>query len=227
MDEKVLIKSERASLKKFIIIMIVCVGVILVSFVDYIVKSSESTALSQNEFDLRYYNAGNNYNEDLHNVAEKAYREANHAESEAGMRTVILGIPLLIVAIVSLIQFLSLKDIELVITDKRAYGKTSFGKRVDLPLDAISAVGISGKKNIAISTSSGKIAFNGIINRDEIHTVLNDLLIKRQNQSQTTEPRSTNKSDYTEELKKIKDLLDAGVITQEEFDAKKKQILGL
>ena len=30
-----------------------------------------------------------------------------------------------------------------------------------------------------------------------------------------------------DELKKYKELLDAGVITQEEFDAKKKQLLGL
>ena len=30
-----------------------------------------------------------------------------------------------------------------------------------------------------------------------------------------------------EELKKMKELLDMGVITQEEFDAKKKQLLGL
>ena len=30
-----------------------------------------------------------------------------------------------------------------------------------------------------------------------------------------------------DELKKFKDLLDAGIITQEEFDAKKKQLLGL
>ena len=30
-----------------------------------------------------------------------------------------------------------------------------------------------------------------------------------------------------DELKKFKELLDAGVITQEEFDAKKKQLLGL
>lgn len=30
-----------------------------------------------------------------------------------------------------------------------------------------------------------------------------------------------------DELKKFKDLLDSGVITQEEFDAKKKQLLGL
>ena len=30
-----------------------------------------------------------------------------------------------------------------------------------------------------------------------------------------------------DELKKFKDLLDMGAITQEEFDAKKKQLLGL
>ena len=30
-----------------------------------------------------------------------------------------------------------------------------------------------------------------------------------------------------DELKKFKELLDNGVITQEEFDAKKKQLLGL
>ena len=30
-----------------------------------------------------------------------------------------------------------------------------------------------------------------------------------------------------EELKKFKELLDQGIITQEEFDAKKKQLLGL
>lgn len=35
------------------------------------------------------------------------------------------------------------------------------------------------------------------------------------------------KADVTEELKKYKELLDGGVITEEEFDAKKKQLLGL
>lgn len=36
-----------------------------------------------------------------------------------------------------------------------------------------------------------------------------------------------SESSTTDELKKYKDLLDTGVITQEEFDAKKKQLLGL
>ena len=35
------------------------------------------------------------------------------------------------------------------------------------------------------------------------------------------------KADRIEELTKLKDLLDTGAITQEEFDAKKKQLLGL
>lgn len=33
--------------------------------------------------------------------------------------------------------------------------------------------------------------------------------------------------DVVEELKRYKDLLDSGILTQEEFDAKKKQLLGL
>ena len=51
-------------------------------------------------------------------------------------------------------------------------------------------------------------------------------------QAQTTkmvkQPTKTAKSnDRIEELTKLKDLLDTGAITQEEFDAKKKQILGV
>ena len=36
-----------------------------------------------------------------------------------------------------------------------------------------------------------------------------------------------NAVSYAEELKKFKELLDSGIITKEEFDAKKKQLLGL
>ena len=39
-------------------------------------------------------------------------------------------------------------------------------------------------------------------------------------------PKETTKLDKFDELKKYKELLDAGVITQEEFDAKKKELLG-
>ena len=38
---------------------------------------------------------------------------------------------------------------------------------------------------------------------------------------------NTNSLSSADELKKFKELLDMGVITQEEFDAKKKQLLNL
>ena len=49
------------------------------------------------------------------------------------------------------------------------------------------------------------------------------------NNQATTQPIVNNIQESTsaDELKKYKELLDSGVITQEEFDAKKKQLLGL
>ena len=38
---------------------------------------------------------------------------------------------------------------------------------------------------------------------------------------------TSNEASSADDLKKYKDLLDTGVISQEEFDAKKKQILGV
>ena len=43
----------------------------------------------------------------------------------------------------------------------------------------------------------------------------------------TSALKNCSQLDAADELKKYKDLLDSGVITQEEFDAKKKQLLGL
>ena len=117
---------------------------------------------------------------------------------------------------------------QIFVTDKRVYGTAIFGKRVDLPLDAISAVGISAFKGISITTSSGAIQFLLITNRDEIHSEISKLLVARQDkvasQSATTHETVSTTAD---ELKKYKELLDGGAITQEEFDTKKKQLLGL
>ena len=119
--------------------------------------------------------------------------------------------------------------IELTVTNKRVYGITAFGKRVDLPLDMISAIGTSWFKGVAVTTASGAIKFRFIKNRDEIHREISKLLVERQNKpapvaaiKQDAPPQSN-----AEEIKKFKELLDSGIITQEEFDAKKKQLLGL
>lgn len=116
---------------------------------------------------------------------------------------------------------------EMIVTDKRVYGTAKFGKRVDLPLDSISAVGTSAFKGIGVTTSSGAIKFRFIKNRDELHSEVSKLLIERQNKSTATISSNISSASNADELKKYKELLDGGIISQEEFNAKKKQLLGL
>ena len=59
---------------------------------------------------------------------------------------------------------------------------------------------------------------------NEIHEVFDAV---RHPKTQVQSAKTDIASDPYEELKKLKDLFDMGVITQEEFDAKKKQLLGL
>ena len=57
-----------------------------------------------------------------------------------------------------------------------------------------------------------------ILMQDKINTICT---------SKATNTVSQEQPQTTEELKKYKELLDSGIITQDEFDAKKKQLLGL
>lgn len=128
------------------------------------------------------------------------------------------------------IAYVYTKTTKIVVTDKRVYG-TAIAKQVDLPLDSISAVSTTRFfKGIAVATSSGRIVFYGIDNRDAVYNAINRLLIDRQNKPATVIAQATpttQEASGADELKKFKELLDMGAITQEEFDAKKKQLLGL
>lgn len=119
--------------------------------------------------------------------------------------------------------FASMK-FELIVTEGKVTGKTLFGKRMDLPISHISAAGTGIFNRVLIATSSGAINFYGVTNQNEVFSVISELLMKRQEETKNTSKAPDSVSD---ELKKLKDLLDSGIITQEEFDAKKKQLLGL
>ena len=114
---------------------------------------------------------------------------------------------------------------ELTVTDTRVYGKIGSIKKIDLPINQISAIGTGIFSSVAIATSSGSIRFWGIINRDEITNAISQLLAA--NQKNTVSQTTIIESDSADELKKYKDLFDQGIISQEEFEAKKKQLLGL
>ena len=113
---------------------------------------------------------------------------------------------------------------EITVTNKRVYGKIKFGRQIDLPLDKISSVGTCMLSGLKVATSSGLMEFWLLSNREEVYTAISKLLQDRQN---TPSEKNIHHSSSADELKKYKDLLDNGIITQEEFDAKKKQLLEL
>lgn len=124
--------------------------------------------------------------------------------------------------------YTAMSKIEMTVTTKRVYGKTLFGKRVDLPLDMISAVGTTFLHGIAVTTASGAIKFLMIKNSEQIHTAISQLLMERQDankKSIRTVVKQEILQSNAEELRRYKELLDLGVITQDEFDAKKKQTM--
>ena len=125
--------------------------------------------------------------------------------------------------IVSALLYLLMSSIEIVVTSKRVYGKTNLGNSVDLPMDSISSVGSTWFNGIFVATSSGRIFFLFVKNAEEIHSAIRRLLIERQEKKE--ERRETMQITNADELAKYKDLLDRGIITQEEFEAKKKQLL--
>ena len=129
----------------------------------------------------------------------------------------------------------TVKKSSLLVTDRRVKGCTVFGKQVDLPVDSVTAIGKGAFSGITISTSSGVIKFIAIKNVDVIYNVLSQLLINRQRAfyqnnlpvySNNVPTASANVSN-TQEIKNYKELLDMGIITQAEFDQKKRELLGL
>ena len=137
------------------------------------------------------------------------------------------GIGALIFGILAIVFFVWMSGCNITVTNKRVYGIGAFRHRVDLPFDMISSVVSGYFDSIAVATSSGKICFWFVANRNEVFSAISSCLIERQGNSSVKPENQNTTLNNADELKKYKELLDSGIITQEEFDAKKKQLLGL
>ncbi len=113
----------------------------------------------------------------------------------------------------------------IIITDRRAIGRMSSGKQLDIPIDKISAISTTGGGGINISSSSGTMKFRGIANNEELREIIRKLIVPNSNFEGTTFP--AHEMSVADEIMKYKAFLDQGIITVDEFEAKKKQILGL
>ena len=206
MEEKIIIKSKQSDIKKirktFFVVGIVAAALIILLDVSTI----------------------------LHVVSPEYIKK--YGLSDAILFGIVLpcAVGFAPMALIGQIFYMAMSKIEMTVTTKRVYGKALFGKRVDLPLDMISAVGTTFLHGIAVTTASGAIKFLMIKNSEQIHTAISKLLMERQDsnkKSARTVVKQEIPQSNAEELRRYKELLDLGVITQDEFDAKKKQLLGL
>lgn len=237
MEEKILVKSQQYNAKKglFIATGVILALALLICAMAVSITYTEVAADHEEYYLEHWHDAEGCWCEEYASasdyVAAKAVTGSLNSWYWRGLNApmIIALITLGLLIILSVVVFLWLKSYELVVTDKRVYGKVAFGKRVDLPNDSISAISmVPTLKGVAVATSSGKISFLLIKNADEVYDTMNKLLMERQEQKKAAPvvaaaPVPSNAG----ELKQYKELLDSGVISQEEFDAKKKQLLGL
>lgn len=136
---------------------------------------------------------------------------------------VVLGILLFLVAIIFSWRICKCS---LIVSDKFVKGQTFTGTKIDLPIDAISGIiEVKWLNGVKILTTSKKIVFISMKNATEVSKAISDFIATNVNEEKVI--ADSNNNTNADELKKFKELLDVGAITQEEFDAKKKQLLNL
>lgn len=141
---------------------------------------------------------------------------------------VYIAIGCLAISALLLIFYFMTSKMYLLITNKHVCGRTYFGRKIDVPVDSISSVSSTLFKGVSITAASRKTSFLLIENSEKMRSLLYQLLTDKQNR--TMKENISNVASPTsnaDELKKYKELLDSGVISQEEFDSKKKQLLGM
>ncbi len=237
MEEKFLIKSEQYDVKKASIILIIIGLIISIGMIVWCISLSgedytfyyETYQIHQEDGDCGWFYESWEQCYCCEEIEDHPTRIGYSLNRVFGsINFFIVALPSLVFALIAVLVYFWLRSYEMIVTDKRIYGKGAWGKRVDLPVDSVSAIStIRILKGVTVATSSGKIKFLVIKNANAIYEVLNNLLIERQTKKNEAATVTASNADEAGQLKKYKDLLDSGVITQEEFDAKKKQLLGL
>lgn len=134
----------------------------------------------------------------------------------------------------------SVVDVVNILTNKRYYFAGADGKAVFLAQPKSGAVELKDVHAITVGTEGLRRAYVSFETKNEDYKLLFgngidgapfkakfDDAISQAQKSTVETTKSQSAFSVADELKKFKELLDMDIITQEEFDAKKKQLLGL
>ena len=139
------------------------------------------------------------------------------------MGPVVVITAITIALIIASILYIKDKKTELIIQDNSVIGKKSNGKTIQFLLKDIKSVETTQKHGIKITGTGIKYVIHSISNNEEMKNAIMNMVAQIPNEQSAITESTSNVST----IKEYKELLDAGIITQEEFDAKKKQLLGL
>lgn len=149
-----------------------------------------------------------------------------------------IGLPLLIWSINTYIS----NNCTLLLNEKgiKGYIQTLYSKKaLQLPIDKIDSIAISesdadklrGGKTVVIRSASGLIKFQYVQNADEfVNITLAEIekfkqSVKDKNIVSAISNNANNNNSATAKIKELKELLDSGLISQEEFETKRKELL--
>ncbi len=113
---------------------------------------------------------------------------------------------------------------ELIVYEDSVLCKVNSKKSKQLVFEDINNVDF-GKSNLTLNGTRFKFSISDLKNVEELKSVILEKKAPQKADAPVPEIAPAPASDV-EQLKQFKELLDSGIITQEEFDAKKKQILG-
>lgn len=193
MEEIVLIDSEHYDAKKFFRITII-VGFVLsaVLFCAFCVDMDNRFGHQYNTH-LRHQQQGSccdagslNNPEEICDVCRAVgkHRTKIGCLAHLALSHYSLGLcfaPLITFALLGGLIRLWICSCKLTVTDKRIYGKIAWGKKVSVPIHAITSIATTRlSKGISILTFFGKISFFAIKNADEIYAVINILVSETQ-----------------------------------------------
>ncbi len=153
--------------------------------------------------------------ENYNSAAGYAWSYVADSLTEDVARAILVG---LAVFAVGTIAWVVISKMTLTVTKEFLYGTTLFGKRIELPLDSVTAIGTNHYKGLFVSTPSYKISYLLVSNRDKVLKCINKLVAER---------NKPNQIDIAVEIIKLKALLDDGAISKKAYDKIIKQLINL
>ena len=142
--------------------------------------------------------------------------------------TVNIGHPIYLIicfiALVITVLYLLDRKTKLTVQDDVVLLKKRTGKTVQFKIKDISSIESTAFKGLKLKGNAIKCKIILLKNAEEVRTKITQLISDLSSNNQDSSDQHLNE---TETIKQYKDLLDSGAITQEEFEAKKKQLLGL